>query len=53
MEPESIFEGGTFGGILRMRFPISLLCNDLSIDVNPSLKMGGTLQRLLADHGVG
>jgi hypothetical protein len=33
--PQSIFEGGTFGGILLMRFLISLLSNDLFIDMNP------------------
>ena len=36
-KPQLIFEVGTFGGILLMRFLISLLSNDLSIDVNPSL----------------
>jgi hypothetical protein len=38
-KPQLIFEVGTFGGILLMRFLISLLSNDLSIDRNPSLTL--------------
>ena len=35
--PQSIIEGGTFGGILLTLFIISLLSNDIQIDRNPPL----------------
>ena len=34
--PQSILEGGTFGGILPKRFLISLICNGLYCDMSLS-----------------